>query len=344
MSKSEHFQRYGAIINKLRNNQQATFDEIYNHLKKESEFTGYNLTVSKRTFQRDLDEIRSLFNVVIQFDFSRQVYRIVEDNENNDLNNRMLEAFEMFNSLNVASDNSRYIYFEKRKPHGLENLYGLLHAIKNRLIIRFVYLKFWETEPTTRDVEPYSLKEFKGRWYVYGKDLNGSKIKTFGLDRITELDITRKRFIYPKDVNVIEIFRNCFGIEGPGDGKPEDIILSFEPVQGQYIKSFPLHESQKILKDTAGELQISLRLYITHDFLMELLSYGHKLKVISPKHLKDKVCEEYTEALKKYPSGTKSKLKKSNKKTYFLLEDGHENNSFLKDNVDFGTMEHGTIE
>ena len=227
MSKSEHFLRYGTIINKLRNSHQATFEEINTQLQKESEFTGYNLTVSKRTFQRDLDEIRSLFNVVIQFDFSQKVYQIVEDNEQNDLNNRMLEAFEMFNSLNLASDNSRYIHFEKRKPHGLENLYGLLHAIKNRFVIRFTYHKFWEENPTNRSLEPYSLKEFKGRWYLYGKDLFGEKIKTFGLDRISELDITRKRFVYPKDIDVNEIFRNCFGIQGPGDGKPEEVILSF---------------------------------------------------------------------------------------------------------------------
>jgi predicted DNA-binding transcriptional regulator YafY len=40
--------------------------------------------------------------------------------------------------------------------------------------------------------------------------------------------------------------------------------------------------------------------YITFDFIMELLSYGNNMKVISPKHLKDEVCEQYSNALKQY--------------------------------------------
>jgi len=300
MSKSEHFLRYGAIINKLRNNHEATFEEINAHLQRESEFRGYALTISKRTFQRDLDEIRSIFNVDIQFDFSKRVYHIVEDNEQNDVNNRMLEAFEVFNSLNVAGNLSRYLHFEKRKPHGMENFYGLLHAIKNNLVIRFVYLKHWEDEPTNRVVEPYSLKEFKGRWYLLAKDQKDTKTKTFGIDRITGLEITKKRFTYPKELSVNEMFRNCFGIICPDKGKPEDIILIFEPVQGKYIKSYPLHESQQILNDTEDELRIKLRLYITFDWIMELLSHGNNMKVISPKHLKDEVCQQYSQALKQY--------------------------------------------
>jgi len=300
MSKSEHFLRYGAIINKLRNAREATFEEINDYLKREGDLKGYNLSVSKRTFQRDLDEIRSIFNVNIQFNFSRRVYYVEDDNEQTDVNNRMLEAFEMFNSLNVAGNLTQYIHFEKRKPHGMENFYGLLHAIKNRLLIRFVYHKFWEEESSIRIVEPYSLKEFDGRWYVYVKDMKDGKIKTFGLDRISDLEITKKRFIFPPEINVKEHFKNCFGIICPGKGDPEEVILSFIPVHGKYVKSYPIHESQEIINDNADELKIKLKLFITDDFVMELLSYGDMVKVISPKHLQVKMCNEYKGALGKY--------------------------------------------
>ncbi len=43
----------------------------------------------------------------------------------------MMEAFDMFNSLNLAQDLAPLIYMEKRRPQGTENLYGLLDAIKN---------------------------------------------------------------------------------------------------------------------------------------------------------------------------------------------------------------------
>jgi predicted DNA-binding transcriptional regulator YafY len=331
MSKREHFLRYGAIINKLRGCREATFEEIKDYLQRQGEISGNTLTTSLRTFQRDLDDIRSAFNIDIQYSFSRKVYYVAEDNEQNDVNNRMLEAFEMFNTLNVAGNLTQFVQFEKRKPHGMEHFYRLLDAIKNRFVIRFAHQKHWENEHTNRVAEPYSLKEFKGRWYLFAKDQKDNKTKTFGLDRISELEITKKRFAYSKELNVNELFRNCFGIECPNEEKLEDIILSFEPVQGKYILSLPLHESQRIIIDTADELQISLRLYLTHDLLMELLSYGSTLKVIAPQKLKDEVCKQYSEALEKNLL----------KKTYFLLEEGREHNSFLKDNDDFGTMEHG---
>lgn len=130
MSKREYILRYLSIIKKLRSSRTATFDEILEHLRRESEISGYELVISKRTFQRDLDEIRSLFNVDIQFDFSRKVYYLAEDEEHEEVNNRILEAFDLINTLNFASGLSSMVYFEKRKPHGTEHFYGLLHAIK----------------------------------------------------------------------------------------------------------------------------------------------------------------------------------------------------------------------
>ena len=71
--------------------------------------------------------------------------------------------------------------------------------------------------------------------------------------------------------------------------KPEDIILSFEQHQGKYIKTLPLHETQEIVIDNEDELQVRLKLCITFDFIMELLSYGEDVMVIKPKTLAKKM-------------------------------------------------------
>ena len=299
MSKREYILRYLLIIRKLRNRRQATFKEINDFLILESELQSYKLSISKRTFQRDLNEIRSLFNVDIQYNFSDKVYYIADD-EQQDINNRMLEAFDMFNSLNIAEDLSPYIYLEKRRPQGTEHLYGLIHAIKNRLLIRFTYQKFWEDEVTHRTAEPYALKEFKGRWYVLANDRKDNTIKTFGLDRISQLEISRELFKYPENFNINEYFKYCFGIITSPDTEPEEIVLSFEPVQGKYIKSFPLHETQKVIVDNKEELQIKLKLHITHDFIMELLSFGDTVKILKQESMKSEIIAIYQNALNQY--------------------------------------------
>ena len=298
MSKREYILRYLSIIKKLRNSKEATFDEINDYLKRESEITGDNLTISKRTFQRDLNDIRSTFKVDIQSN-SYHKYFIAYD-EQADANNRMLEAFDMFNSLSVTDNLSRYIHFEKRKPFGTEHFHGLLHAIKNLFVIRFAHQKYWEDETTQRTVEPYSLKEFKSRWYLLAKDKKDNKVKSFGLDRIQNLHITNQKFDYPKNFNANDMFKYCFGIINPDDSKPEEIVLSFEPTQGKYIKSFPLHESQEVIEDNENEYRIKLKLHITHDFIMELLSHGESVKVIKPTKLKKEICNSYSGALKQY--------------------------------------------
>lgn len=298
MSKREFLSRYNLIINKLRK-KSATFQEIDDYLERESEIQEYKFTVSKRTFKRDLDDIRSLFNINIEYDFSRKVYYI-NDAGQPEVNDRMLEAFDTFQALNISDGLSNYIHFEKRKPQGTENLYGILHAIKNSLIIKYNYQKFWDSEATPRKAEPYALKEFKNRWYVLAKDLKDEQIKSFALDRLTSLEITPKKFGYPSNYSVEEHYKYCFGIISPNGQEPEEVILSFNTHQGKYLKTLPLHHTQEVILDTDVELQLKLNLCITHDFLMELLSFGDQVKVFQPLNLINEMKKIYTQSLERY--------------------------------------------
>jgi len=298
MSKREALSRYNLIINRVRRSP-STLKEILDYLKRESELQGYNFDVSPRTFKRDLDDIWSLYNIEIGYDFSRKVYQInIEDQP--DLNNRMLEAFDTFNAMNVASGFSKYVHFENRKPQGTENFYGLLHAIKNRQVIVFSYLTFWTDAVSTRKVFPYALKEFKGRWYLVAKDENDGRTKTFGLDRISDVEITKKKFIYPEDFDIAKLYRDCFGIINPIGGVAEIVVLSFDADQGKYVKSFPLHHSQTSVLDNDQELQVSLKVQITHDLVMEILSYGSRVRVLEPECLRNEVSANHKKAILLY--------------------------------------------
>lgn len=298
MSKRESISRYSLIIKKLRKHP-ATFVEISEYLALESELQEYNFIVSKRTFQRDLEDIRSVYNIDIQYDYSQKVY-FIDFDEQPEANERILEAFDIFNTLNITERISKYIHFEKRKPQGTENLFGLIHAIKNQLQIKFSYQKYWEDKPTKRLVEPYTMKEFKNRWYLLANDLNDNQIKSFGLDRLTDLEITKKLFQASNNFNVNDYFKYCFGIISPNNHQPEEIILSFNPFQGKYIKALPLHESQRILKDNDKELLISLTLFLTQDFLMEILSFGENVKVIKPLRFVNEIKAMFMKALNQY--------------------------------------------
>lgn len=305
MSKRGYISRYLLILKKLKIKPYSSYRELHNYIESQLEFLQMqddtlNVGLSKRTLQRDLKEIRNVFGIDIEYSKANKGYYISQNEAENMNFQRMIEAFDMFNSLNLAQDLTPFIHLEKRRPQGTENLYGLLHAIKNKLKIKFNYQKFWEEELSQRVVQPYAMKEFRNRWYVLAKDGKDDNIKSFALDRMTNLEITTEHYQYPGNYNIEQNYRYCFGIISPNGSDPQDIILSFDPFQGKYIKTLPLHSTQEILVDNDKETRIKLKLCLTHDLIMELLSFGDKMKVIEPRELADKIKEAHKSAYKQY--------------------------------------------
>lgn len=305
MSKRGYISRYLLILKKLKVKPYSTYEELQSYIENQFDYLQMqedNLQIgfSKRTLQRDIKEIRNVFGIDIEYSKFQKGY-FISQNENENMNfQRMMEAFDMFNSLNLAQDLTPFIHLEKRRPQGTENLYGLLHAIKNRLQIKFNYQKFWEEELSQRFVEPYALKEFKNRWYIMAKDSKDNNIKSFALDRLTNLEITNQTYQYPDNYSIEQSYRYCFGIISPNDEEPQDIILSFDPFQGKYIKTLPLHDTQQVLVDNDEEMKIKLKLCLTHDLVMELLSFGDNMKVIEPKSLADQIKQAHEKAYRQY--------------------------------------------
>jgi predicted DNA-binding transcriptional regulator YafY len=288
MSKRESIMRYNVIVNCVKKSG-ATFKEIYAQLQRAFELEGYDFGYTQRTFQRDLNDIRAIFKHDIRYDFSKKRFLLQQDG-GEELKDRMLEAYETYNALKLSDGFSEYIDFEKRRASGLENFHGLLHAIKNRLQLNITYQSYQDDEPAERKTNPYLLKEFKNRWYVVANDLQTGIIKTYALDRICSIEITKKRFTLPDNFDPKGLFDHSYGIIASVDGAiPEKVVLSFTPDQGRYIKSLPLHHSQEILIDDEKELRIQLKVYIVFDFLKELLSYGKSLKVVEPQSLVNKL-------------------------------------------------------
>jgi predicted DNA-binding transcriptional regulator YafY len=140
-------------------------------------------------------------------------------------------------------------------------------------------------------LEPYLLKEFRGRWYLIGRTVGKHDMKTFGLDRMNELEISDVRFQKDETTDFAEQFKSSYGIYSTENFPVEDVILSFDQGDGNYLKSLPLHHSQEIVKDDGNEFIIKLHLRITPDFVMEILSRGWSLKVIQPDSLRKQVHE-----------------------------------------------------
>ena len=80
----------------------------------------------------------------------------------------------------------------------------------------------------------------------------------------------------------------------------EEVTLSYNPTQGNYIKTQPLHSSQEILIDSNEELQIKITVRLNYELEEQILKQGEKVKVISPQVLKDKIKNRIFEAYQSY--------------------------------------------
>lgn len=272
MAKLNYLSRYNLIIKKLKK-APASFEVIFRFLEQESEISGQNLRISKRTFQRDIEEILSLYDIEIKYDFSRKVYFITDDFQS-ETNMRMLDAFDLFQSLKMSEKMKQNICFEKRKPQGTQFLSNLLQAIKYRNVIELLHQKFSEEWPFLHKLEPLAIKESQGRWYLIANEIGKNKIKTYGLDRVHEVTIMKQKF-NPIPFDVDEYYKDCFGIIRPEDEEFASVFeLIFNKNQGYYIKTYHLHHSQKLIEDDENETKFSYKMYITYDLIKEIVSYG----------------------------------------------------------------------
>lgn len=275
MAKLNFLTRYNLIIKKLKKSP-CTLESIFDYLERESEILGFSLSISPRTFQRDIKEILTLYDIEIKYDFSKKVYFITDEFQS-ELNVRMLDAFDLFQSLKMSENMTKHICFEKRKPQGTTFLLPILQAIKTKNVIEILHQKFSQKQSFLHTLEPLAIKESQGRWYLVAKEIENEKIKTYGLDRISEVNILKtKKTNFVFDVEIY--FKDCFGIIKPENEEfAPTFELLFSKKQGNYIKTYPLHHSQKVVSENDLEIIFSYKLFITHDFVMELLSFGNEL-------------------------------------------------------------------
>ena len=309
MSKETYLIRYSLIIKRLERGP-ASFEELEKYLQNESNIHDKDLNISRRTLQRDIKDIYSQLNIEIENE-KKGAYRyfIKSHPETQDHSNRLLESYQMMSTIEASRNFANLVFLETRQPQGLENFHGLLHAIQNKLVLTFEHVKFWEDVITQRKVHPLALKESQGRWYLIAVDTKDEKLKTFGLDRIKNIEISKSPFRTKYNFPLEEHFKNMFGISSDGLDKPEKVTLEFDYEQGQYIKHFPLHSSQQVVSEVGDKVVIELLVYLSWDFVKELFSWGPDMTVLAPNSLRERMRTLLGQTLKQYDKKPQKGLK-----------------------------------
>jgi predicted DNA-binding transcriptional regulator YafY len=267
----------------------STYREIKDKLKKLAELRGVEFGYSLRTLQRDLAEVRELHGIVIRCNKRSKLYQIVEE-ESNLINQHLQESIDLIHTFQLSKGVEEFIFFDDRTSRGTEHLHSLVNAIKKQLVIQFYHKLNFENNPTLRKIRPLALKEVKKSWYLIGWN-EKNELRNYGLDRIENLEISAEKFEKGTELNLKNHYRHIFGIFNDPKVSVEEVVLFFVPQRGNYIKSKPLHPTQRTLEDSEGGLTIALDVKINPELLSEILSYGEQVQVLRPATLKTQLRE-----------------------------------------------------
>ena len=263
--------------------------------KKEPEY-------SESTFHRNINEIRSLFNIDIQCNRTTGQYYIAESDLTSQTMQWLLSQFAVSQSLDTSRELRDRILYEPI-PEGSEYLTTIVNAMHDSQWLHITHQRFDSDAPHEFYLAPYCLKVFKQRWYVFGAKCElderlavnaSSTTRIYALDRVKKLEISDKTFKLPKNFDAEKYFAHSYGVFC--GYQPELIRARFSKDAAPFVRTLPLHPSQKEVEPCVFEWYLAPTL----DFIQQLRTQGSQLEILAPQSLRDQFIKEAQDILKMY--------------------------------------------
>lgn len=291
-------ERYVWLIDVLRQRGRLTRAEI-NRLWRLSPYNDEGRPLSRKTLYNYKKAIGNLFDVVIECDTATFEYYIEEDEKSGSrFTDWLLNSTAVNEALSESRDISDRVLLED-VPSARQHLPLVLKALKASTRLKFDYHNYTRSRPTPGVVlEPYLTRIFRQRWYVLGRNLADNRLKTYALDRMSNVTDTGIGFNVPEDFDTETYFRYSYGIV-VNRSEPRDIVLRTDHHYAKYIAALPLHHTQEqSLHD--NYCLFTYRMQITDDLVQELLSHGSRIVVEQPRELRVRMREELRKSLDAY--------------------------------------------
>jgi predicted DNA-binding transcriptional regulator YafY len=181
------------------------------------------------------------------------------------------------------------IQFERQTvATGLEHLDDLFSAVKGKTVLKITYQPFGK-DAFDQIVHPYLLKEYRNRWFLISRDDKYNSVCNLALDRIKYVKPLSKKFKENDLFDPSTYYNNLIGVTFPSGEKVEDIVLKVSPNQAPYVKSKPIHFTQKTHYLQDGYVLVTLNVIVNYELRSVLLSYGADIEVIRPIELRNHI-------------------------------------------------------
>lgn len=299
---SKTYYKYIWLLDLLLKSGPLTFKEICERWK-ESIFDG---KLAERSFYEHRDGIKEMFGVEIECNRSKgNVYYVANPEviEENKLTKWLLYKYSIPQDFATFNGMKDRILLEEI-PFGTDYLDSIMDAMQRNVELEIDYQRYerdQEEHQQTFHIQPYALKVYNRRWYLLGYLKEHDGLRNIALDRILNLKVLKTNFDLPADFDARRYYANVVGIFVNDDLPPQKVIIRVYGVQAEYLRSTPLHKSQKETYYKRGEFsEFTYKLSITPELISQLLSMGSQVEVLEPEELREGMKRELEEGLTKY--------------------------------------------
>jgi len=312
--------RYKTIDTCLRNKyRQWTLEDLIDACSDALyEYEGIDKGISKRTVQMDIQMMRSEklgYNAPIVV-YDNKYYKYEDDEysitntplSEQDLKTmseavevlRQFKEFSYFSGMgdivsrledHVTSAKQKtipVIDFEKNESlKGLDYLDILYHTIVNKQVLNIKYRSFKARSANTFIFYPYLLKEYRNRWFVFGR--RKGNIINLALDRIHNIEIAEKEKFVENDLfDPQTFFDDLVGVTKNIGMKAETVRFCMDKQNAPYVQTKPFHKSQKLIEiQKDGSMIFEIEVVINQELQREFFGYADTIKILSPQSLVD---------------------------------------------------------
>ncbi len=280
--------RYLWLIDTLRTSGEMSYEDIAACWER-SALNDDRSALSLRTFHNHRNAIEKHFGVEIACHRGRgrNTYYIAnrEVIEDNMLNHWILDSFATGNLLAGYRDMADRILLEEI-PGGTQFLPTALKGLRGNRRLRLLYRSYRSAADTETTVDPLCVKMFKRRWYLLVRKSGTKELRIYALDRIRKLECTDDTFVYPATFRPADYFACYYGIATDGYSQPRTVRLKAFAELPHYLRSLPLHASQREVEQTPDHSIFEYHLSPTFDFIQELLLHGDQIEVLAPADLR----------------------------------------------------------
>ena len=291
MKQIQLFRQYIWIINTLRLNGKLTLSQLSRKWMDDCVTDGNPL--ARSTFNRHRDMILDLFGVIIGCEEKTYRYYISNPSVLED-DGLMPWLFSTITVHGVLADSvavkDRVVLEDV--PAGMEYLSLIVRAIKSNHRLLIGYEKV---------VSPYALKLFHQRWYLLARTAD-DQMRIYALDRLTKAELTTEPFTMPRGFSPKAYFAEYFGVLTIPVPMAHVVIRAYDTTP-DYLRTLPLHHSQREIASTDQYADFALDLRPTADFQGQLLSHGARIEVLEPESLRQQMAQSLSASLERYRKG-----------------------------------------